>query len=358
MSSCSQSALAIPVKAAVQDYLESWCESGMDWQGWMQAVEDAKAGFARLINAKPADIAMLGSVSDVASSIGSALDFPADKNRIVVGEIDFPSIGHVWLAHQRHGAQVSFVQSSDGRCIEPEAYAAEIDARTALVSVSHVAHSNGFRQDIGRIADLAHAQEALLFVDAYQSVGSVDIDVQRDRVDILASGAQKYMLGSPGIAFAYVRPDLAARLEPSNTGWFGRVDPFAFDIRRLDYAEGGARLNTGTPPMVNAFAARAGIELLQSIGVSRIEPYLRDLSEVALGEASRLGLEIASPLQLSRKAANSAIRVGPKAAEIERKLAAQGFIVAARKDLIRIAPHFYSTEAEVVRALRALAALR
>jgi len=357
LSSCSQSALAAPVAAAVQDYLQIWAERGMDWGCWMQAVEEAKAGFARLINAAPGDVAVMGSVSDIASSVGSALAFTPQKNGIVVGEIDFPSIGHVWLAHEPRGARVRFVRSADGVHVDPQAYADAIDERTALVSISHVAYANGFLQDLGVLAGLAHAQDALLFVDAYQSVGAVHIDVQRTPVDILASGAQKFMLGCPGIAFVYVRPQVAQRLQPSNTGWFGRVAPFAFDIRRLDYAEGAARLNTGTPPMVNAYAARAAIGLLEAAGVPRIEAWLRHLSAVALAEAARLRLQLASPRDLSRKAANTAIRVGTRANEIERRLAAQGYVVAARNDVIRIAPHYYSTEEEVVGALRALAAL-
>lgn len=357
LSSCSQSALATPVLDAIHAYMASWQEQGMDWPGWMQTVEGAKAAFARLINAHPRDIAVMGSVSDIASSIGSALDFPREKNRIVVSDSDFPSVGHVWLAHQRHGAEVAFVSAGDKTCVELDDYAAQIDAETALVSVSHVSYSNGFVQDIAGIARLAHAQGALVFVDAYQSAGAVHIDVQRDAIDILATGAQKFLLGCPGIAFAYVHPDVAARLRPSNTGWFGRVNPFAFDIRQLDYAEGGTRLSTGTPPMVNAFAARAALDLVNAIGVPHIESYLSHLSEVALTESRRLGLQVASPTDLARKAATTAIRVGERASEIECKLAAQGCIVSARRDLIRVAPHFYNTDAEVVGALRAIAEL-
>lgn len=357
LSSCSQSALATPVLNAIHAYLSSWQEQGMDWPGWMQAVEGAKAAFAHMINAQPRDIAVMGSVSDIASSIGSALSVPRGKNRIVVSDSDFPSVGHVWLAHQRHGAEVDFVNAGDKPCVELEDYAAHIDAETALVSVSHVSYSNGFVQDIAGIARLAHAQDALVFVDAYQSAGSVHIDVQRDPIDVLATGAQKFLLGCPGIAFVYVRPEVAARLQPSNTGWFGRINPFAFDIRQLDYAEGGTRLSTGTPPMVNAFAAQAALELVNTIGVPHIETYLRELSEVALAEAGRLGLQVASPTDLARKAATTAIRVGERASDIERQLAAQGVIVSARRDLIRVAPHFYNTEAEVVRALRAIAEL-
>jgi selenocysteine lyase/cysteine desulfurase len=356
LSSCSQSALARPVAQAIHDYLDTWRDRGMDWIGWMDVVNDAKARFARLINAHPDEVAIMSSVSDVASSIGSALDFSGKKNGIVVGDIDFPSVGHVWLAHERKGAQVRFVPADEMHCIGLDAYAAQIDDRTALVSVSHVSYYNGFLQDIAAIAKLAHAHDALVFVDAYQSVGAVAIDVQRDGIDILTSGAQKFMLGTPGIAFVYVRKAVAEKLLPSNTGWFGRVDPFAFDIRQLDFAPAAGRFNTGTPPMMNACAAQAALRLLEELDVTAIEGYLRLLSEVALTEVRRLGLQTASPQEPHRKSSTTAICVQDSAA-VERAMAQAGYVVSARNDVVRIAPHFYNTEAEVVGALRTLAGI-
>ncbi|HEV8692764.1 MAG TPA: hypothetical protein VGQ93_01045, partial [Lysobacter sp.] len=112
----------------------------------------------------------------------------------------------------------------------------------------------------------------------------------------------------------------------------------------------------GTPPMVNAFAARAALKLLNSLDMAQVETYLRHLSEVALTEARRLALRIASPTDLSRKASTTAVRVGD-AASVERAMATLGYVVSARNDVIRIAPHVYNTEADVVGALRALAKL-
>lgn len=353
LSSCSQSAFGTPVAQALADYNAGWLERGMDWTGWMAEVGRAKAEFAKLINAAPEDIGVMSCVSDIASSVASALQFPAGKNRIVVGEIDFPSIGHVWLAQRGRGAAVDFVPADDGHCIGVEAYDAAIDERTALVSVSHVSYYNGFLQDIAAIAGLARAQDALLFVDAYQSVGSVCIDVQRDGIDILACGAQKFLLGCPGIAFVYVSRAVARRLAPANTGWFGRVNPFAFDIRGLDYADGAARFDTGTPPMVNAFAARAGMGILNTLDMAAVQAWLRHLSDVALAEAKSLGLCVVSPADLARKSATTAVHVG-EAGPVEKRMAQAGFIVSARNDVIRIAPHFYNNEQDVITALRAL----
>ncbi len=354
LSSCSQSALSTPVADAIAGYMASWREQGMNWVGWGVALDRAKAEFARLIGADSGDIAVMSCVSDLASSIGNCLDFTPAKNGIVLGEIDFPSVGHVWLAQQSRGADVTFVAGDGQRAIGLEDYEKAIDGRTRLVSVSHVSYSNGFKQEIGAIAALAQARDAVLFVDAYQSVGAMQIDVMRDKIDILVCGAQKYLLGCPGVAFMYVRRDLAQQLTPANTGWFGRVNPFAFDIRGLDYADGARRFDTGTPPYINAAAAGAGMALLNSLDIATVESHIEHLSEVALQAARDHGLRIASPLNPKLKGSNTAIYVDDSAA-VEKRMASAGFIVSARGPVIRVAPHFYNTAQEVSGAMAALA---
>ena len=328
----------------------------MHWVGWGVTLDRAKAGFARLIGADSADIAVMSCVSDLASSVGNCLEFGADRDGIVLGEIDFPSLGHVWLAQQGRGARVSFVGADGQGAIALEDYQRAIGEHTRLVSVSHVSYSNGFKQDIGAIAALAHARDALIFVDAYQSVGAMQIDVLRDDIDILVCGAQKYLLGCPGIAFMYVRRELAQGLRPANTGWFGRVDPFAFDIRQLDYADGARRFDTGTPPYINAAAAGAGMALLNSLDMAAVESHIEHLSAVALQAAKDHGLRIASPMDPKLKGSNTAIFVDNSAA-VEKQMADAGFIVSARGAVIRVAPHFYNTGEEVAAAMAALARL-
>ena len=356
LSSCSQSALSTPVEEAITQYMASWRELGMHWVGWGVTLDRAKAGFARLIGADSADIAVMSCVSDLASSVGNCLEFGAQRNGIVLGEIDFPSLGHVWLAQQGRGARVSFVGADGQGAIALEDYQRAIGEHTRLVSVSHVSYSNGFKQDIGAIAALAHARDALIFVDAYQSVGAMQIDVLRDDIDILVCGAQKYLLGCPGIAFMYVRRELAQGLRPANTGWFGRVDPFAFDIRQLDYADGARRFDTGTPPYINAAAAGAGMALLNSLDMAAVESHIEHLSAVALQAAKDHGLRIASPMDPKLKGSNTAIFVDNSAA-VEKQMADAGFIVSARGAVIRVAPHFYNTGEEVAAAMAALARL-
>lgn len=354
LSSCSQSAISLPVKDAIHSYLQSWTENGMDWNGWMNEVQNAKNEFARLINADPEEIAVLSSVSDAASAFAGALTFSPERNKVVTTDIDFPCVGHVWLSHERRNAQVTFLPAEEDQTISFESYEKTIDSNTLVTSIPHVSYYNGFKQDLKLLSSLAHSKGSYLFVDAYQSAGSVMIDVKDSNVDALVAGAQKFLLGIPGIAFMYVKKELANTLEPLTTGWFSRKNPFAFTNRILDYADGTRRFDTGTPPMINAYAARAGLSLLNDIGIEPIEKYLNHLSSLCIETAQKHQLEIASPLDIDQKGSNTAIRV-KHASDLESHLKSQGIIVAARNDVLRIAPHFYNTEEEIIKTVEAIA---
>ncbi|EID44417.1 aminotransferase class V-fold PLP-dependent enzyme [Parageobacillus thermoglucosidasius] len=165
------------------------------------------------MGADPNEIAVLGSVSDIFSAIASSLSFEKGKNKIVTTDMDFPTVGHVWLAQEKFGASVSFIPSHDG-VIPIEYYERFVTSDTLFTSISYICYYNGFKQDIKAIAEIVHRKGSLLFVDAYQSAGQVPIDVKKMDIDILVAGIRKYMLGIPGMAFLYMKSKLAEQWKP------------------------------------------------------------------------------------------------------------------------------------------------
>jgi len=344
VANCSQSAQSVRVRRAIERYLDNWLTVGMDWDLWVAEVQRAKAEFARLINAEPEDIGVAMSVSDAISSVASALDF-TKRRKVVATEVEFPTVGHVWLAHQKYGQKVEFVPVTDGQ-VRMEDYERYVDDDTAMLSATHVYYENGFKQDIKALADLAHSRGALILVDAYQSIGTMPIDVKALDVDFLTSGNLKYLLGIPGIAFLYTRKELVPRLKPSVTGWFGQEDPFSFRVMLLDYASTARRFDTGTPPVMPAFAARAGMEIINAVGVDNIAPRIDMLSERCIEGAKARNLRIASPLDVRKKGATTAIRCD-NSHKVEVALKERNIIASARGEVIRIAPHFYTLAEEI-----------
>src|SRR5690625_3647574 len=231
----------------------------MYWELWMDVCEQARIKFARLINAKPSEISIVSSLSHAISAIVTSLTPIEYKKEILLSEADFPTIGHAVLSQDN--INVRFTKT--------EEYRQNITDKTLLTSVPHVSFYNGEILDVKNIGKLAHEKGSYVFVDAYQSAGQVNIDVQNSNVDFLAAGMQKYLLGIPGIAFLYVREEIANNLTPKITGWFGQEDPFAFDGANVNYALGAMRFDSGTFPMINGFAANSALDLLLDIGVEK-----------------------------------------------------------------------------------------
>lgn len=348
-ANCSQGPQSRRVAEAIDSYLESWNSKGMDWEIWLEEVQKAKETFAGLINAEPGEIAISTSASAAASSIASALDSGAKRNKIVCTEAEFPTVSLVWQAHRKYGFEVDYIPVQNGR-INLNHYEKYVDDRTALTSATHVYYVNGFKQDLRTIANMVHSRGSLLLVDAYQSLGTCRLDVKDTDIDILFSGNLKYLLGIPGIAFLYVNEKVANRLKPALTGWFGQEDPFSFKGRPLDYADGTRRFETGTPPLIAAYAARAGMEIIEEVGLATIEKQVDKLSEYAVQRAGELDLPYAGPRNLEQKGATTAFRVS-EPAYLEGELRKRNIIASARGDVIRIAPHFFTTTEDIEQVL-------
>jgi len=353
MNNCSQAPQTDATRAAAERYLESWNGSGMDWDAWMSEVALAKAEFATLIGAEPRDVAVFSSVSEAASAVASALDLSNDRRTIVVSEAEFPTIAHVWLAQQPRGARVTWAPVHDG-AVDGATYDDVIDDRTVLVSACHAYYMNGALQDTAHIAKLARRAGAYTFVDAYQSLGTIPIDVATLGIDFLASGNLKFLMGIPGIAFLYVRPEIVETLRPAVTGWFGRANPFAFHTKSLDWSPTASRFDTGTPPVINAYIARAGMEIINTVGPANIRAWLVELGQRLIDGGRARGLTLHGPPEMRCKTATTAFVVGDSH-HVETVMRDRGVIASARGNVIRLAPHFYSTIDDVDQALDTLA---
>ena len=353
MNNCSQAPQSDVTRAAADEYLSSWANDGMDWDTWISRTEQARAEFAAFVGADTGDVAVATSVSQATSSVASALSWRGRRNRIVASGAEFPTVGHVWLAQERYGAVVDWVPVRDG-AVHLEDYERHIDDQTLVVSACRGYYQTGFKQDIPAIAELAHAQGALLFVDAYQTMGSEAFDAPSSGADFVTSGNLKFLMGMPGIAFLWVNPDVVSKFEPSITGWFGRTNPYAFDARHLDWAGGARRFDLGTPPILEAYVAAAGMAWLRELGLHAIESWNAELGRRCIEGALERGLVVLGPHDPGRRAPTTAIACDDAHA-IEATLRDQRIIASARGPAIRLAPHFYNTFDDVDRALDATA---
>ncbi|HJR63699.1 MAG TPA: aminotransferase class V-fold PLP-dependent enzyme [Gemmatimonadaceae bacterium] len=354
MNNCSQGPLTDATRAAAEAFLGSWDRMGMDWDAWVGEVEEARRAFAALVGASHDEIAVCSSVSQATSIIASALDWSGDRNVVVPTEAEFPTVGHVWLAQERRGARVVWVPAHDG-VVRLEDFDRVMDQRTLLVSACHGCYESGFKQDVAAIARKAHDAGALVFIDAYQTLGTCPVDVKAMDADFLVGGTLKYLMGTAGIAFLYVRSELIERLRPTVTGWFGRREPFAFRAKELDWAATARRFDGGTPPVVNAYIARAGIGMIAEVGVERIASWTEELSRRLIDGGQDRGLELYGTSDARSKTPTTAFRCPGDSHAAELAMRERGVLPSARGGVIRLAPHFYSTLDDVDTALDLLA---
>ena len=354
VNSCSQGALSLDVERALRAFTDSWHADGSPWEAWIEQVERLRSTFARSIGAASDEVAVVPSASAVINAIASALSFDPPRNRVVMGPFEFPTMAHIWLAQQSRGAEIAWVPA-DGDRLSLNAYAGAIDERARIVPATHVCFRNGYKTDIAGLASICRDRGVHLLLDDYQRTGTGPIDLRALGVDFMVTGCLKYLLGASGVAFLYVRRDLIERFEPTVTGWFGRVNPFAFGIDTLDWSASARRFESGTPPIPNVYAGQAGLDLLESIGYVTLQRQIDRLVEQFIEWARTAGFVVATPDDPARRGPLVVLRCIDAPALVAR-LATRGVIASCRDAGLRVSFHGYNDAEDVGAVIGALEA--
>lgn len=357
LASCSQGAISEHVMAALAEMSYSLRAHGAPWNEWMGEADAVRAAFAALIGAGQAEIALVPSASAGAFQAASAIDF-ARRAVIVSPRSEFPSVGQVFHAQRILGARVRWVdEDSMGRQGVVDAYRAQIDESVGLVSIPLALYSNGSVQPVNEVAKLAHEAGARVFVDAYQAAGVLPVDVREIDCDYLVTGALKYLLGLPGVAFLYARSGVPDERPPHMTGWFGRVDPFDFDAARLDFPADARRFEAGTPAVPALYAARAGLETLAALDPVAVAGHVARLVEAATRRLLDAGEQLAPPLPGARPGPQVAV-VDDDPETLAAFLERHRVIASPRGRILRLSWHYYNTEDDLDTVVDALARYR
>ncbi len=352
VNSCSQGALSDAVRAAYDDYLTGWDDRGAPWDYWVERAEAARTAFARLVGAGPDEVAVTTSLSAGVSALASAFSFD-ERPRVVVTDFEFPTIGQIWHAQERRGAEVVHVPA-DGVEIPLERFDAAIDERTALVAITAVCYRNGARLPVEEIVELAHARGALVLLDAYQAIGTYPIDVRELGVDFLGAGVLKYLLASAGLGFLWCRPGLIEGLSPTQTGWFADRNIFEMDVHDYSPSPTARRFESGTPPVPAIYAGVAGIELIEELGIEETRAHVNGLNERLIAGVDELGGVVVTPRSRERRGALVCVRSTDSPALVAA-LAADGIVTSERDGNLRVSPHAYNVESDVDAVLAGLA---
>jgi len=344
LNHAGQSPLPTPVLNAMRRHLEEFSVTG----SYAVDLGEVRGAFARLIHAKPEEIALVPNTSTGLNIAANALEYPPGSN-VVTTDLEFPSVVYPWL-RRRLGVEVRYVQNVEGR-IPLDGFERAVDDRTVAVAISHVEYANGFRNNLRELARIAHEHGAYLIVDVIQSAGAVQIDVKRDGVDFATASCYKWLLGPDGAGVLYVRDELIEGIEPPLVGW-ASVEPEVFEtidlweVRRLRLSGTARRFEVGTLSMASFLGAAEAIRLLMGVGMERVEGRVLSLTDRLIEGLMELGLKLQTPVERELRSGivNFLIR-NPEG--WVRRLRERGIIVSARARGVRVSPHFYNTEEEI-----------
>lgn len=331
------------------EYVDLWADRGVRaWRdAWWELPERVGNEIAPLLGAGTAEIVMQPNVTIAQATVLSAFTYTAPRNRIVMTELDFPSVRYVYdTLATRLGAEIVVVRSDDGITIDEDRIIAAIDERTALVCLSHVLFRSAYIVDLDRIVAHAHRMGARVSADAFHSVGVIPVDVKASGVDFMTGGVLKWLCGGPGGCFLYVADAVRETLEPSLTGWNAHARPFEF-APEMEWANHIYRWQSGTPVIPALYAALEGPRIVRRAGIQAIRA--KSLRQTARLEAlaNERGYPITAPRDPARRGGTIAFAV-PHAYEVSQYLLERDIIIDYRPQAgIRVAPHFYNRDDEL-----------
>jgi kynureninase len=336
------------VYASLEEYANSWGRRGVRaWEeGWWEMAVGVGDKIAPLIGAGAGEISLHQNVTQTQAVIASCFDFRGLRNKVVMTDLEFPSVQYFYHEQRRNGARVELVPSRDTVRFDLDEFLAAIDENTLLVPISLVLFRSSFIVNAKAIVEKARRVGAHVILDTFQGTGTIPFSVWELGVDFAVGGVLKWLCGGPGVAYLYVRKDLRAELKPTLTGWMAHQRPFAFEPGTIDRREDSFRYLNGTPHIPALYACGPGLDIINRVGVDAIRKKSVEMTTRLLEGAKARGWRVNTPENSAERAGTVSVEC-PHAAEVCRELLAREILVDYRpKAGIRLSPHFYNAADE------------
>lgn len=349
MISNSLGAMPRAVYQKMNEYAETWASRGVRaWEDpwWDMAVTVGdKVGV--LIGARPGEISLHQNVTVTEAIIASCYDFSGRRNKVVMCDLEFPSIIYFYEAQRSKGARPEIIKSKDGIHLPLEEFLAAIDETTLLVPISLVLFRSASIVDARAIIERAHRVGAQVVLDCFQATGTVPVDVNALQADFVVGGVLKWLCGGPGVAYLYVRPDLRKKLVPTLTGWSAHQHPFDFEVGANKLRDDAYRFLNGTPHIPALYACQPGLDIIHHVGVDSIREKSKHQTQRLFDGAKALGWRVNSPESPEERGGTISVDC-PHAREVKSELLARNILVDYRPHAgVRISPHFYNLDDEI-----------
>ena len=344
---------------SLREYADTWATRGVRaWgEGWWEMNVRVGDKVGAIIGAPPGTVSMHQNISLAQGILLSCFDYDGPRNKVVIESGIFPSVYYVLRGMLPPHVEIQMIESEDGGITVPvERLLEAIDERTLLVPISHVLFRSAYILDVQAIIEKAHAVGATVILDGYHAVGIIPVNVTALNVDFYLGGVLKWMCGGPGGVFLYARPDHLKTVRPRLTGWMAHKRPFAFEVDEIDLREDAFRFLNGTPAIPSLYANEPGIDIIAQVGVENIRRKSMHQTALLIALAEEAGFKINSPRDPAQRGGTVTLEPDPTCSyEISRELIARNILVDYRPQAgIRLSPHFYNSDEELIQAIEAI----
>jgi cysteine desulfurase/selenocysteine lyase len=345
-------AAVAPLCRRSAEAMKSLADDGLNWGSlhydqWLACYDGLRDGAARLIQASPAEIALVKNTSEGIATVALGLQWSAG-DRIVSFHEEFPANYYIWKKIEEwHGARIEWLS-----CLDPLEKVEQAARGAKLLATSFVQYLSGYRADLAALGAICRRHGVFFFVDAIQGLGAFPIDVRAMNIQALAADGHKWLLGPEGCGVLYVQRDWQDRIEPVEFGWTNVARYADYASRDMTLRGDAGRYECGTLNTIGAFGLRASIELLLEIGVERIAAQVQALGDRLAAGARSKGYEVLGERTQATGAGIVCIRKpGLDSRAVHARLKENLVVTAPRQGWVRCSPHFYISPGDIDRAV-------
>ena len=317
------------------------------YETWMLELECTRKKFAQLINADMDEVAFIKNTSEGISIVANGFDWQSGDN-VVIPDIEFPANVYPWWNLKQRGVETRMVKSIEGRVLFDD-LAKKVDDRTRILSISSVECNSGFRSDLNRIGAFCREKGVLFFVDAIQSLGVLPMDVKKDYIDFLSADGHKWMLSVEGLGGFYISKEVIDRIRPVTMGWGNVVNASNFMDYDFTLKKDAKKFEEGTPNTMSIHAFGAALDLLLEAGIDNIENRVMNLGDCIIAELNRRNIKIYSSTISEERSGNVSFTLKKNVDLLYSFMMANKVKLTVRDGLVRLSPHFYNNEDEILK---------
>ncbi len=342
LNSASQAPLNSLVHNKIQDYLKTELNT-LNKKGFIRS--DIKVLLSKILGGLPEEYALTTSTGVGLGIIAKGIDFKKGDN-IIIPEKEHWNNSFPWLQLEQKGVEIRFAKLHDDNSINPQTIQKLLDKKTKVIAIAAVRYNSGFKTNLSAIGKIAHKNNTLFVVDAAQAAGMIPIDVEKNRIDVLAGCGFKWLLGMHGTGYLYVSKLVVNKIHPVLPGMYAAKR----DYDKLTLFKDARKFETGTIAYSLFAAWSEGLKLILKIGVENIYKKALENTDLIIEELHKKEYKIITPIK-KRDERTAIIHFNTGSLEttktLFKKLIKHKVIVTLQEENIRVSPNFFNTKEEI-----------